>query len=112
MKKIAIPVAGGALCQHFGHCEQFVVMDLDDTGAVITKQELTPPPHEPGVLPVWLHSLGVEHVIAGGMGAGAQAIFQKNGISVTVGAAAGAPETLAAAYIRGTLADGENRCDH
>ena len=26
---IAIPVAGGQLCMHFGHCEQFALLDVD-----------------------------------------------------------------------------------
>ena len=112
MKKVAVPVAGGTLCMHFGHCERFVVMDVDESGAVLAKEELTPPPHEPGVLPAWLHSLGVAHIIAGGMGARAREIFAGNGITVTVGAPSEPPEALAAAYMRGTLADGDNVCDH
>ncbi len=109
---IAVPLASGKLCQHFGHCESFAVMDVDSEGHVLTKNELVPPPHEPGVLPAWLHSLGVEHVIAGGMGSRAQGIFSENGISVTVGAPAAAPEDLALAFSRGELKSGENVCDH
>ena len=110
--KIAIPLAGGKLCSHFGHCEYFAVMDLDDQGNVVLKDELTPPPHEPGVLPAWLHSLGVQHVIVGGMGSRAQGLFHENGILVTIGAPVGAPEELAAAYVKGTLVGGDNVCDH
>lgn len=29
--KIAIPMAGGQLCMHFGHCEQFALVDVDET---------------------------------------------------------------------------------
>ncbi len=112
MKRIAVPLAAGQLCQHFGHCEMFAVMDVDDQGTVTSRQDVTPPPHEPGVLPSWLHSLGVEHVIAGGMGARAQGIFYDNGISLTIGAPAADPEELAAAHMRGTLAGGDNLCDH
>lgn len=110
--KIAIPVANGTLCAHFGHCEQFAILDVDEKGNVLSKNELMPPPHEPGVLPAWLHSLGVEHVIAGGMGSRAQGLFYDNGISVTFGAPVDTPEELAMAYIRGTLTRGDNMCDH
>ncbi|MFA6470565.1 MAG: NifB/NifX family molybdenum-iron cluster-binding protein [Candidatus Latescibacterota bacterium] len=110
--KIAVPLADGKLCSHFGHCELFAVMDVNDQGNVASKEELTPPPHEPGVLPAWLHSLGVEHVIAGGMGSRAQGLFFENGISVTVGIQEGVPEELAAAHMKGTLIGGDNVCDH
>jgi len=73
---------------------------------------LIPPPHEPGVLPRWLHEQGATHIIAGGMGRRAQDLFAQNGIRVIVGAPAGAPEELAAAYLAGTLVAGENVCDH
>ncbi len=109
---IAVPLVSGTLCQHFGHCESFAVMEVDSVGNVVSKKELTPPPHEPGVLPVWLHSLGVNHVIAGGMGSRAQGIFYEQGISVTVGAPSALPEELAAAHIRGELTSGDNVCDH
>ena len=110
--KIAIPLANGLLCSHFGHCEQFAILDMDDRGAVVSKNELTPPPHEPGLLPVWLHSHGVQHVIAGGMGSRARGLFSEKGISVTVGAPTAAPEELATAYVTGTLVGGDNVCDH
>ena len=48
--KIAIPMAGGRLCMHFGHCEQFALVDVDETAGKLTGTSLvTPPPHEPGV---------------------------------------------------------------
>ncbi len=110
--RIAIPVANGMLCPHFGHCDQFAVLDMDERGNVISRRDETPPPHEPGVLPSWLHSLGVEHVIAGGMGSRAQGIFHENGITLTIGAPVAAPEELASAHMRGALAGGDNLCDH
>ncbi len=110
--KIAVPIANGLLCSHFGHCDLFAVLDMDEQGNVISKRELLPPPHEPGVLPSWLHSLGVEHVIAGGMGSRAQGIFYENGITLTIGYPAAPPEDLAAAYVKGALSGGDNLCEH
>jgi len=111
--KIAIPVAEGKLCLHFGHCEQFALLDVDvKARKVIGKRMLTPPPHEPGVLPRWLHEQGANVVIAGGMGQRAQAIFAENGIQVVVGAPTGAPEEIACQYVAGTLVSGANVCDH
>jgi ATP-binding protein involved in chromosome partitioning len=111
--KIAIPVNDGVLCQHFGHCQTFAVIDADETSKQITnRQDLTPPPHEPGVLPKWLGELDVNVVIAGGMGQRAQQLFTQSGIKVVIGASSGNPEELVAAYLHGILTTGQNICDH
>ena len=111
--RIAIPVSDGKLCMHFGHCEQFALIDADEkTKKVTGMQMLTPPPHEPGVLPRWLHQQGANVIIAGGMGQRAQTLFTENGIKVVVGAPAETPEQLVTQYLAGTLASGANVCDH
>ena len=111
--KIAIPVAEGKLCMHFGHCEKFSIFDVDENDKKISaKGELDPPPHEPGLLPVWLAEKGVTHVIAGGMGQRAQAIFESNSIRVTTGAPGNNPEKIVEDFIKGTLVTGGNVCDH
>ncbi|MDO9542706.1 MAG: iron-sulfur cluster carrier protein MrpORP [Kiritimatiellia bacterium] len=111
--KIAIPIAQGKLSMHFGHCEQFALFDLDEKNKKITgKQFLTPPAHEPGVLPKWLHEQGANIIIAGGMGQRAQNMFTENGIEVIVGAPGDDPEKIAAAWLNGTLVSGTNVCDH
>jgi len=109
--KIAIPLAAGRLCMHFGHCEQFALVDVADGNATQTTL-VTPPPHEPGLLPRWLHEQGVTLVIAGGMGQRAQQLFGQSGIQVVVGAPAETPEALVSAYVNGTLQCGGNTCDH
>ena len=109
--KFAIPLAQGVLCAHFGHSEQFAIVDTQD-GEIKGKELLTPPPHEPGVLPRWLQELGVKVVIAGGMGRRAQDLFNQNGIEVVVGAPSDEPESLIQNYLIGALATGENLCDH
>ncbi|HOW96467.1 MAG TPA: NifB/NifX family molybdenum-iron cluster-binding protein [Kiritimatiellia bacterium] len=111
--KIAIPVAGGKLCAHFGHCEQFALVEADEKTRKIAGTALRdPPPHEPGVLPRWLHEQGANVILAGGMGVRAQQLFAQNGIRVIVGAPCAEPEALAAAFLAGTLQSGDNLCDH
>ena len=67
--RFAVPIADGRLCMHFGHCEQFALVDVAaDEMRALTTTLVTPPPHEPGLLPRWLHGQGVNVVIAGGMG--------------------------------------------
>ena len=110
--KFAIPVADGRLCMHFGHCEQFALVATDQKNDIIETTMLTPPPHEPGVLPAWLHEQGANMIIAGGMGSRAQQLFTQNGVDVVVGAPADTPEKLVEAYFNDTLETGTNACDH
>lgn len=110
---IAVPVAGGRLCMHFGHCDQFAVLDVDTTSKeILNTRHAGPPAHEPGLLPRWLHEQGVQLIIAGGMGQRAQNIFAEQGINVIVGAPAETPDSLIKSYLAGTLQSGENACDH
>ena len=111
--RIAIPVANGQLAMHFGHCEEFAILDVDtEKRAVARKELIEAPEHQPGLLPRWLAERGVDIVIAGGMGRRAQALFAAENIRLAVGAPAGEPEALALAYVNGTLETGSNVCDH
>jgi len=111
--RTAIPLTGGKLSQHFGHCEQFAIIDVDIENKIIKSQELViPPPHEPGALPKWLAGLQVELIIAGGMGQRAQQLFTENKINVLVGAPDNKPEELISQYLTGRLQCGQNICDH
>ena len=109
--KIAIPMANGRLTAHFGHCQEFALVEIE--GNEISKKEmLVPPPHEPGVLPNWLHELGADVIIAGGMGQRAVGLFQERGIKVVTGAPALTPEEIVNSYLNNTLMTGSNLCDH
>lgn len=111
--KIAIPVTDGRLSEHFGHCEQFALIEADPPSKQILSQTLvTPPPHEPGLLPRWLHEQGVQVVIAGGMGRRALDLFAQNGIAVHAGQPGDAPERLAEAYLNNTLSGAAPTCGH
>ena len=109
--KIAIPVANGRICAHFGHSEQFALIEVEDN-EIKSKEMLIPPAHEPGVLPRWLHEQGANVIITGGMGQRAQMLFEENGIKVIYGVASGEPEELVKQYLNDTLEAGENICDH
>lgn len=110
---IALPTSDGRLCKHFGHCERFTVFEVDQSKKkIIAKTVLVPPPHEPGLLPKWLHSEGVNTIIAGGMGQRARSLFAQAGVEVVVGAQSGEPESVVNAYLSGTLVTGDNVCDH
>ena len=111
--KLAIPTADGKLCMNFGHCKKFAILEIDEEAKTVVGTKLmTPPPHEPGVLPRWLHEQGANIIIAGGIGQRAQTLFTQNGIDVIAGAPVAEPEAIAAAYLAGTLETGNNACDH
>jgi ATP-binding protein involved in chromosome partitioning len=107
----AVPTAEGKLCAHFGHCDQFAIIETE-RGEIKAKTMHTPPPHEPGVLPKWLHEMGAHIIIAGGMGSRAQQLFVENGIKVVTGASADTPESLVRQYLSDNLVTGANVCDH
>ena len=110
---IAVPVAQGQLCAHFGHCEQFALFRVDRAQKrILDRENKTPPPHEPGVLPRWLGEQGADLIIAGGMGARAQGLFTSSGVQVVVGARAAPPDEVVQAYLEGALETGANICDH
>jgi ATP-binding protein involved in chromosome partitioning len=111
--KIAIPTANGQLCPHFGHCEQFAIVEVDkEQKEIINTTMLTPPHHEPGILPRWLHEQGADMIIAGGMGQRAQGLFAQNQIQVVVGVTQGTPEIIIKDFLGGNLQTGNNLCDH
>ncbi|HPB82860.1 MAG TPA: NifB/NifX family molybdenum-iron cluster-binding protein [Spirochaetota bacterium] len=111
--KIAIPVARGRLCMHFGHCEHFAIIDVNETTREILGEEyLTPPPHEPGILPKWLAEKGAHCIIAGGMGGRAQQIFNEFNIRVVTGAPSSEPREVVEHFLNDSLVLGQNTCDH
>ena len=109
--KFAIPLAEGKLTAHFGHCQEFALVEAENN-QIKSKETRVPPPHEPGVLPKWLHDLDTNVIIAGGMGARALDLFAQNNIKVIVGASALTPEELVKQYLANTLQTAGNVCDH
>jgi len=111
--KIAIPTNSGKLCQHFGHCEVFTFINIDDsTKEILNKEEITPPEHVPGIIPPWVAEQGAHLVLAGGMGGRAIELFAQNGVEVITGCPSIEPEQIVKAYLKNSLELGENGCDH
>lgn len=109
--KIAIPTAQGKLAMHFGHCETFTLITVENN-SINSSEDLQAPPHEPGLLPRWLAEKNVDLIIAGGMGQRAQQLFADQGIKVVVGAPSESSEILVNSYLEGKLTTGINLCDH
>jgi len=110
-KKIAIPMAGNVLSEHFGHCQAFAFVDVENN--VITKIILMDPPeHQPGTYPRWVAGNGATDVIAGGMGPMAVNLFNEAGVNVFAGAPVDTPTNLVTNFLAGKLTLSANYCDH
>ena len=106
-------MSGGKVATHFGHCEQFALIDVDEARNAIVGMEIVDSPgHQPGLLPVWLAGEGISVVIAGGMGSRAQELFRQNRIKVIINILGSDPERVVLDYIGGTLEVGDDVCDH
>jgi predicted Fe-Mo cluster-binding NifX family protein len=111
--KIAIPVENGRLHDHFGGCCQFAVVEVDfEKKSALNTSVLAAPEHQPGTFPRWLREMGVEMVIAGGIGRRALAIFDQHGITVRAGQSGASVEELVAAYLGGRLTTAPDGCEH
>ncbi len=111
MAKIAVASENEKVTEHFGHCLNFNIYEVEN-GQIVKSESIPNPGHKPGFLPNYLHDLGVNVIISGGMGGGAIDIFNSHQIEVVVGASGVASEA-AAAYIAGTLQSTGSVChDH
>ena len=99
--KIAVSCNGKNIWPHFGHCENFMVYDIEN-GKIVKEQNVPNPGHKPGFLPNFLADMGVEVMISGGMGGGAVDIFNERNVEVVLGAEGDAREAVVA-WLRGEL---------
>ncbi|MCK5785667.1 MAG: ATPase [Candidatus Sabulitectum sp.] len=109
--RIAIPMVNGALSMHFGHCNSFAFVDVENN-EITGVSDLIPPPHEPGLFPAWVAEKGATLVISGGMGSRAQSLFVQNGVQVVVGASGADCREIVRNYLDGSLNTTANACDH
>jgi predicted Fe-Mo cluster-binding NifX family protein len=73
---------------HFGRCPHYILVDVEGHN-VTGIQEVDSPfygHHQPGQVPGFIHSLGADVMLAGGMGGRAIMFFQEYGIEGVTGA--------------------------
>jgi len=100
--KIAVASEGQYVSGHFGHCQGFSVYEINENDKISKKDFVKNPGHKPGFLPVFLKDLGADVIIAGGMGARAQQLFNEKSIEVVVGAQ-GMTDDVVEKYLKGDL---------
>lgn len=77
--KIAVTYENGQVFQHFGHCENFKIYDVND-GMITDSQVVSAAGSGHGALAGFLKDRGVDTLICGGIGGGARAALGENGI--------------------------------
>ncbi|AIO19174.1 hypothetical protein KQ51_01297 [Candidatus Izimaplasma bacterium HR1] len=95
---------------HFGHTKEFALYTVEGNN-VKTVNFVTPPPHEPGVLPRFLGEQGIDIIVTGGMGQMAVNLFNQQNIDVILGAK-GSIELNLNEYLGGALQSTGSSCDH
>lgn len=109
--RIAVTYEDGRVFQHFGRTEQFKVYEVED-GEVTSSQVLGSNGVGHGALAGLLAEGGVDLLICGGIGGGAQAALAQAGVEVYPGQEGGA-DSVVEAYLAGRLVKLESAtCDH
>ena len=109
--KIAVTYEYGEVFQHFGHTEQFKLYEIDDDGKLISSEIVGTDGTGHEAIAGFLAGKGVDVVICGGIGGGAEAALAEAGIGLCAGASGNADEAVAA-YLLGTLENTGANCDH
>ncbi len=108
--KIAVPSHDGLVDEHFGHCKEFLVFNVEGDGLV--PEPTIPAPDACGCksgIAGDLAKIGVTHLVAGNMGDGAVRVLGLHGIAVVRGASGNA-RAAAEAFAKGSLGDSGVGC--
>ena len=108
---IAVTHEKGMIFQHFGHTKQFKIYEVDGDKIVSAKVVDTEGSGH-GALAGFLSALGVDVLICGGIGGGAQNALNEAGIKF-YGGAQGSTDMAVVSFVAGNLAyDPDAKCDH
>ena len=109
--KIAVTYENGEIFQHFGHTETFKIYDIAD-GKVVSAEVVDTNGSGHGALAGFLVAHGVDTLICGGIGGGAQNALAQAGIHLFGGVSGNADEAVNA-LLAGNLGYNPNvHCDH
>ncbi|MBD3185602.1 dinitrogenase iron-molybdenum cofactor [Candidatus Bathyarchaeota archaeon] len=104
----SIATHGNQVAAHFGRCPSYTLIDVEN-GKASNKRVVQNPGHSTGAIPTYMKELGVDVMIAGGMGRRAIQFFNQFGIQTVLGVN-GPIESVIAQIEKGTLHGGESTC--
>ena len=109
--KIAVTYENGQIFQHFGHTEAFKVYEVED-GKVVKAEVMSSNGSGHGALAELLFNSGVDVLICGGIGGGAQNALAQAGIKL-YGGVSGSADAAVEALLAENLGYNPNvRCNH
>jgi predicted DNA-binding protein (UPF0251 family)/predicted Fe-Mo cluster-binding NifX family protein len=109
--KLAVTYEDGQIFQHFGHTEQFKLYEVEN-GRVARTEVVDTNGSGHGALAGFLKEHGVDALLCGGIGGGAQQALQNAGIAL-YGGITGDADGAVDAFLSGSLRfDPDVHCDH
>ena len=108
--KIAVTYDNGNVFQHFGKTENFKVYEVEDN-KVVSSEVIGSNGTGHGALAGLLAEQGINVLICGGIGGGAQTALTEAGIEMIAGAQ-GNTDDVVEAYLKGELVSTGANCDH
>lgn len=109
--KVAVTYENGVVFQHFGHTEQFKLYDIEGQ-EIIKEQEVDTQGSGHGALAGFLKENGVDTLICGGIGGGAQMALADAGIKLYGGVSGSADEAVRALLDGRLDYDPDVHCSH
>ena len=108
--RIAVTYENGNIFQHFGHTEFFKVYEVEDN-KVVSSQVIGSDGVGHGALAGLLSGEGIDVLICGGIGGGAQMALAEAGVELCSGAG-GDADAAVDAYLKGELVSAGATCSH
>lgn len=111
--KIAVPTRANCVDDHFGHCEAYTVLTIDDNKQIVDS-ELLPSPQGCGCksnIASVLQTAGVKVLLAGNMGTGALNVLNRHNIIVYRGCSGDVTQVVKD-YLAGKIGDSGLSCSH
>lgn len=109
--KIAVTYENGSVFQHFGHTQKMKLYEVEGE-KVVAQQVVDTAGSGHGALAGFLSDHGVDTLICGGIGAGAQEALAQAGIQLYGGVSGSADEAVAALLAGRLQYNADVHCDH
>ena len=110
--KIAVTFENGEIFQHFGHTKQFKIYEFDYADKVVDVELVDTNGSGHGALAGFLAEKGVDVLICGGIGGGAQMALAQAGIEVYGGVVGGADSAVVAFLKHQLVYNPDIKCSH
>ena len=109
--KIAVTYENGEIFGHFGHTKQFKVYETENR-KILSSKVVDTNGSGHGALAGMLSALGIDVLICGGIGLGAQMALAQAGITLYGGVCGNADKAVEAFLTNSLEYDPEAKCDH